>query len=396
MKIVVYYEQMGYGGVDTHLAHLINNWPKKDDRFTVISNPNNDGLKFLKQKITSNSANIITLDGVFKNQDPKSLKLIKVLNSFIVQFRFIIKFKRLLKELSPDVLLSNNGGYPGGITNWWASIIAKKQKSTKNNTFLLVHHAPIKKVVTPVAIFSDLLVRVIVYLDIPVITVSQASKRLLESFTSLQNLNVIYNGLELINKINNPYDIRGAWGIKKNKKIVGIIGPIVPHKGHTTILKVFRQSDYLKQKAQFVIVGTGNKLLLDDLNRKVQEYGLDSIVTFTGFLSEESSQIINSFDLLVMPTIDFEGFGYSMVEAMSIEVPVVASKVGAIPEVIVDGKSGLLVDPQDISGWKNTLEKLIENDALCREIGAAGRERIEKNFTAEKMSKSYYNIMIKQ
>ena len=97
-----------------------------------------------------------------------------------------------------------------------------------------------------------------------------------------------------------------------------------------------------------------------------------------------------------MPTIDFEGFGYSMVEAMSIEVPVVASNVGAIPEVIVDGKSGLLVDPQDISGWKNALENLIENDTLCREIGAAGRERIEKNFTAEKMSKNYYNIMIKQ
>jgi len=394
MKIIVYYEQTGYGGVDTHLAHLINNWSNKDDHFTVVSNPDNEGLKFLEQKLNNPSVSIKTLDKVFSRPSISASKLTKMLNYLTVQLKFIGAFNKILKELSPDIVLSNNGGFPGGMTTWLATIIAKRRNNIQNNTFLLVHHAPTASVVTPFTILSNLLIRWIIYLNIPVITVSQASKQLLESFTSLKNINVIYNGLELNKKINIPYDFKKKCEIEKSKKIIGIIGPVDPHKGHSTILEVFRQSDYLKQQAHFVIVGSGKALLVENLNNRVKEYGLDSKVTFTGFLAEDSSQIIAGFDILVMPTIDFEGFGYSMAEAMSLKVPVVASKVGAIPEVIADGLSGLLVDPKDMSSWQKMLEKMVEDDALCKKIGTAAYERIEKNFTAEKMSKNYYDIMV--
>jgi len=110
MKIIVYYEQTGYGGVDTHLAHLINNWPNKDDLFTVISNPDNEGLKFLRQKLANPSVSIKTLDKVFSRPISTASKLTKMLTYLTVQSNFIGAFNKILKELSPDIVLSNNGG----------------------------------------------------------------------------------------------------------------------------------------------------------------------------------------------------------------------------------------------------------------------------------------------
>ena len=66
MKIVIYYEQIGYGGVDTHLAHLVNSWPNHKDHFTIISNPDNEGLLFLKKLLHNPQVTIITIEGVFR------------------------------------------------------------------------------------------------------------------------------------------------------------------------------------------------------------------------------------------------------------------------------------------------------------------------------------------
>ena len=127
-KILIYYEQQGYGGVDTHLAHLINCWPNSDDEFVVVSNPDNEGLSFLKQRLNNPSVTIRTLDGVFQRDAKGSSKLSLVITYFMIHLRFVRAFKKLLEEMSPDIILSNNGGYPGGITNWLAAIIAKQHE----------------------------------------------------------------------------------------------------------------------------------------------------------------------------------------------------------------------------------------------------------------------------
>ena len=75
MKILFYYEQRGYGGVDTHMAHLINNWPNSQDKFIVVSNPDNIGLEFFKNKITGNNVYIVTIDNVFVDVGSTSFKL---------------------------------------------------------------------------------------------------------------------------------------------------------------------------------------------------------------------------------------------------------------------------------------------------------------------------------
>ena len=91
--------------------------------------------------------------------------------------------------------------------------------------------------------------------------------------------------------------------------------------------------------------------------------------------------------------IDFEGFGYSMAEGMAAGIPVNASRVGAIPELIEDGISGVLIEPNNIVRWQKSLENLV-SDASRREIiGAGGKKRIEKEFSAKKMSQLYFDYV---
>ncbi len=274
-----------------------------------------------------------------------------------------------------------------------ASLIGRSRKETKNNTFLLVHHAPPDKRGI-FYLYTSFLAWLNQHVEIPVITVSKASKYALELQTPLKNIHVIYNGLASRSK-SVSYDFRTKWEIKYNKIIIGMIGPIDAHKGHATILDVFHLSRELKQTAHFVVVGSGSEVLTSELKAKVRACELEGVVIFTGFMAEDSNAIIRGFDILAMPTIDFEGFGYSMAEAMLAGIPVVASKVGAIPEIIENGVSGYLISPDDIQGWRLRLEHMVRNEDERKKIGFNGQTRIAKQFSAKKMSQSYYDFISK-
>lgn len=392
MNIAIYYEQRGYGGVDTHMALLINNWPCGDDRFIVLSNPGNEGLEYLKSKIRRQNVEIHQINnGVFSTINMNNNKLYKLLTLVKTQCLFLMKFPKILRGIDPDIFISDNGGYPGAPTSFIAAIIGQLIRSTRDKTFLLLHHAPCGNYF--IRINADIFSVLIRLLSIRIITVSEASKRILESTTPLKNMKVIHNGLEIPSDTLEPMELKQQFNISPDKIIVGMIGPIDPHKGHATIIEVFKCSKILQQNTHFVVVGKGNKNLVAALKSKVHNYGLSKNFTFTGFLSGDSLNIIAAFDILVMPTTDFEGFGYSMAEAMSIGVPVVASAVGAIPEVIVNGESGFLMKPDDIEGWQNRLEALVQNSNQRVVIGMQGRKRVKENFSAIKMAQEYTNVL---
>jgi L-malate glycosyltransferase len=389
VKILFYYEQRGYGGVDTHMAHLINNWPNSQDKFIVVSNPDNIGLEFFKNKITGNNVDIVTIDNVFVDVGSTSFKLF---NYFLAHFKFIFKFRSLLKDVRPDIFVVNNGGFPGGMTCWIAAIVGQLSKITRKKTFFLIHHAPAhsRKFFNFYAIF---LAKWLCWLNVPAITVSYASKRALEEYTPLRKIKVIYNGLETSLDNSEMYSFVNKFQISKDKVIIGMIGSIDSHKGHKVIIEAFRLSNILQKKAHVVFVGSGEDELVHNLRNAAREYKIENLITFSGFLPGDPLSIVSGFDVLVMPTIDFEGFGYSMAEAMFAGVPVIASDVGAIPEVIEKGKSGLLVDPSDVAGWRLNMEKLVENKALRRQIGELGMARVIEKFSANNMSQLYYNFM---
>ena len=391
MKILIYYEQRGYGGVDTHLAHLINYWPDLDDTFLIVTNFDNSGLPILKKLLNNPKVCVVTLKNAFKRSKGLEYKSKKAFTFFMNNVRFIKAFKSILRKEKPSIVISNNGGYPGGMSNWIAAIIARRYTQ---KVFLLVHHAPVKKMKGLYSYLTSALLKLSKISRTPIITVSYASKKMLGMYTNLRNLHVIYNGLSSRGSDFDKFDYYDQFNIQEDRVLIGMIGPIDSHKGHSTILDALSCSKLLQEKAHFVIVGSGSDNFISELKIKCLSPNISNLVTFTGYLKDSSMSLVRGFDILVMPTTDFEGFGYSMAEAMLGGCPVVASKVGAIPEVITDNENGYLISPFDVkNGWVPVLEKLLNSKKTRNEIGHAGRDRILKNFSAESMSKNYCKFL---
>jgi glycosyltransferase involved in cell wall biosynthesis len=115
--------------------------------------------------------------------------------------------------------------------------------------------------------------------------------------------------------------------------------------------------------------------------RLVAELGLEDRVTFSGRVSrEELVRLYSRSELMVSPSL-YEGFGLPAAEAMACGTAVVATTAGAFPEVIEDGVTGLLVPPADAAALADAIARLMNDAALRRRMGEAGRARIEEHFT---------------
>ncbi len=124
----------------------------------------------------------------------------------------------------------------------------------------------------------------------------------------------------------------------------------------------------------------------------VTRYGLDSSVSFTGRLSvEELARHYARAEVSVVPSL-YEGFSIPAAEAMACGVPVVATTAGALPEVVENGRSGILVPPRDANALAQAIRRLLKDESLRQAMGAEGRKKVENNFTWEKAARKTLEI----
>ena len=116
---------------------------------------------------------------------------------------------------------------------------------------MLIHHAPDEKR-SKIAFIADFLVIICRILSINFITVSLASEKMLRENTPIKKFKVIYNGISVKKISSHKNRIRKMYSINKNKAIIGIIGPLDPHKGHHTIFEVFKNSVYIKRNPNWL------------------------------------------------------------------------------------------------------------------------------------------------
>jgi spore coat protein SA len=121
-------------------------------------------------------------------------------------------------------------------------------------------------------------------------------------------------------------------------------------------------------------------------------------VTFTGWVSEQQlHQIYSSAGILVLPSVYREPFGLVITDGMAYGLPVVATRGGGVPEIVVDGKTGLLVDNDDSSQLAAAVSQLLTDNKLRRDMGQAARERAKLftwNRASERMSGLYEEIQV--
>ena len=133
--------------------------------------------------------------------------------------------------------------------------------------------------------------------------------------------------------------------------------------------------------ATLVVVGDGP--LRPALEARAQELGLNGSVRFLGAVPQ-AARLIPHFDVFVLSSV-WEGMSNSLLEAMAAGRPVVATRVGGNPEVVVDGETGLLVPPRDARALADATVRLLRDRELARRFGDAGRRRVESQFTLERM-----------
>jgi len=141
-------------------------------------------------------------------------------------------------------------------------------------------------------------------------------------------------------------------------------------------------------KCKLMIVGRGElEKQLKDLSRKL---GVENKVIFTGF-RKDIPQIMSCIDIFAFPSL-CEGFGLVLLEAMAAKKPIVATNVSAIPEIVSDGKTGILVPPSNAEALADGILRLIKQRNLAKTMAEAGRERLEVYFGIEKMVKKIERI----
>jgi glycosyltransferase involved in cell wall biosynthesis len=160
--------------------------------------------------------------------------------------------------------------------------------------------------------------------------------------------------------------------------VVLYLGGLKPRKNLPLLLDVFARVTPTVPAARLVVAGGGP--LRADLERRARELGLGSRVVFTGYVPEaEKVDHFNLGDIFVFPSA-MEGFGLAVGEAMSCGLPVIASNRGSIPEILVDGEGGFLVDPAAPERFAERLSHLLADAGLRAALGRANRARIDARF----------------
>ena len=197
----------------------------------------------------------------------------------------------------------------------------------------------------------------------------------------------VYNGLDLAewDRGDRSERMRHELGIEPGWQAVGTTGSLNPRKDQLGLLRAFSTLVRKRPRTKLVIVGdargTEEQAYADRLRAYVAAEKIERNVTFTGWRSDVPC-ILRELDLFVLPSLN-EGFPRSILEAMGLALPVVATRVGGNAELVVHRRTGLLVPPQDTDALASAILRILEDPMLACNMGTQGRRRVKDEFSLE-------------
>jgi len=194
-----------------------------------------------------------------------------------------------------------------------------------------------------------------------------------------RSVEVIHNGVDIDVFHPAAWDagLRAEMGAGPEDLLIASVGRLVGWKGIRIILEALAD---LPGQICFVVVGTGPEEAA--LRSQATALGVAERVHFAGHVNHaDLPRLLAQCDLFVQPSIGEEAFGISVVEAMACGLPVLASNNGGLPEIVVEGETGSLLPPGDVQCWRNAIAQAAGDRHSSRARGAAGRLRVERNFS---------------
>jgi L-malate glycosyltransferase len=367
-RILLYTDTPQIGGAELQML-LLAKFLDKENFTPILACSSNKDLDQWCEKFTNEDIKVIRLK-VSHKHDP----------------RHLLKLKKIIKEEEVDIIHSHVWNPASCRYSFMAA------HSTKT-PIVITEHDPFKLSKIK-ALFKKASLKKVA----KIITVSKENKKtILELYPEYKGITeVIHNGIDTtwwqsqslrFNKEDKEKVKEKIFHAKKDTLIITTIAELHKRKGLSYLIESIKTVSEKYPNIKLVIIGDGKEK--ENLKKLIKKLDLSRNVTMTG-KQKHIPKLLKSSDIFVLSSIR-EAFGFVNLEAMICELPVVASKVGGIPEII-DENCGILVEskkPQEIA---KALLILIEHSEIRKRLGKNGNKRVLEEFTARKVATAYEKV----
>lgn len=296
----------------------------------------------------------------------------------------VLRLSRRLRAFSPDVLLvlncHRNAMFWGGLCSLLVDVGAR---------VIAVHHTGTMKSPKNFNWVDRLFLRS----TSSIIALSESHARYLERVDGIPpaKTTIIENGI-LPALYENPdvdriRSLRNEFSLPEESKVVVMVAGLRPEKAHEALLQAASRLVRDRPDIRYLVVGDGPRR--QELEQMAHGLNLGLSVTFAGERSD-IPDLLNLADLLVLPSYAaVETLPLSIMEAMAAGVPVIASRVGSVPDMIEDGVNGRLISPGNAEDLASAIIELIDNEPLARAMGSTARRTVHEKYTLGQMVDKY-------
>lgn len=387
------------GGLDTFILNLIAHWPQEDE-VILFCNRSHPGLDDLNQRLAGR-VEIVSYDfwiaqdiGVRLAHVPSVVRHLFLAAFWLFGFPYLVfKTGALLRKFKPNRLMVINGGYPGGDA-CLAATIAWGRIEPGSRAWHNFHNLVLPYSRQPLRRLKEWLVDYFVAgASAGFVTVSAACLETLgfrpRLATSAKEF--IHNGISPID-VTREGSLIEELGLPDFSRVILMLAVYEPRKGHAFIIRAMEAVVSQVPNAVLVICGDGSPEEMDIVREMRDASVIAKHIVLQGHRSDLGS-LMSQSEVLVQPSQGHESFGYTVVEAMACGCPVVVTNIGGLPEVVDDGGSGYVVPSDDLPAFASRIVTLLQDDALRKQMGAAGRKRYLALFQAQRMSADYYRLL---
>lgn len=371
--------------ISTGLPHPAFGVARNDDSFEILvaAGENKNGELF--EKLSQKGIKTIYLKNLVRAINP------------LTDFGGLMEIVRLIRKERPDIIHLNSTK-----VSVLGSLAAKLLVvSCKSRVIYTVHgwvfNEPLSNWQKFFYLWAE---KFTAFFKDKIICVSEYDRQVaIKNNFSEKKLITIHNGLSLTDKnflekeeakkiLNLPLEIEeiatsrqgGTRNDIKKTKIIGTIANFYPTKGLNYLIEA---ADSVRKKFPdilFVLIGEGQQR--EFLNKKINQLNLQN--NFKLVKIADAYRYLKAFDIFVLSSVK-EGLPYTILEAMAAELPIVATRVGGIPEMIEGGVSGFLVEPKDSENLAKKISQMLENSDLAKNLAQKAKEKYEREFGFEKM-----------
>ena len=354
------------------LQSLMVNLSQEKYKLKIIAGPVKLSEEKLRTYILKNGVGIVQIHQLRRN--------INLINDAIAFFRLYF----IIKKEKPAIVHTHTS--KAGILGRWAARWA--------GVPIIVHtpHGHIfygyfGRLKTKFYIFLE---KITAYITDKIITLTETGKNeyIMFGIAKADKFVTIPNGIEVEKYLNCSIDNlakRKELNLQSGDYLITVIARLEPVKGHMYFLRAMQEIKRQIPRVKALIAGDGE--LRKRLEAQAKRLNILDVVSFLG-TRDDILEIISTSDLIVLPSLN-EGLGLVLLEAGALEKPVVATRVGGIPEIVLDERTGVLVPPKNPLALKEAIIRLAKDKDLCKRLAVAARDWIGANFSSGQMLKKY-------